>query len=62
VGVVRLARTPRREEFPCAPSWSPIHLGRLGTPAEIGELVAFLAMERSRFVARQAINFTGGWP
>lgn len=36
--------------------------GRLGSPEEIGELIAFLASGRSRFTTGQAIHFTGGWP
>ena len=36
--------------------------GRLGTPDEIGELIAFLASGRSKFVTGQIFYFTGGWP
>jgi NAD(P)-dependent dehydrogenase (short-subunit alcohol dehydrogenase family) len=39
-----------------------VPMGRLGTPEEIGELVAFLASGRSQFVTGQVIHFTGGWP
>ncbi len=39
-----------------------VPMGRLGTPEEIGELVAFLASGRSGFVTGQVIHFTGGWP
>jgi len=39
-----------------------VPMGRLGTPEEIGELVAFLASGRSPFVTGQVIHFTGGWP
>lgn len=39
-----------------------VPMGRLGTPEEIGELVAFLASGRSGFVTGQVIYFTGGWP
>ena len=41
---------------------SIVPMGRLGTPEEIGELVAFLASGRSSFVTGQVIYFTGGWP
>lgn len=41
---------------------SVVPMGRLGTPEEIGELVAFLASGRSSFVTGQVIYFTGGWP
>lgn len=41
---------------------SIVPMGRLGTPDEIGELVAFLASGRSSFVTGQVIYFTGGWP
>lgn len=39
-----------------------VPFGRLGTPEEIGELVAFLVSGRTPFVTGQIINFTGGWP
>lgn len=41
---------------------SVVPMGRLGTPEEIGELVAFFASGRSSFVTGQVIYFTGGWP
>lgn len=39
-----------------------VPMGRLGTPEEIGELIAFLASGRAPFVTGQVIDFTGGWP
>jgi len=39
-----------------------VPMGRLGTPEEIGELIAFLVSGRSSFVTGQVIYFTGGWP
>lgn len=39
-----------------------VPVGRLGRPAEIGELIAFLASGRAPFVTGQVIDFTGGWP
>lgn len=39
-----------------------VPMGRLGTPEEIGELVAFLVSGRAPFVTGQIVNFTGGWP
>jgi NAD(P)-dependent dehydrogenase (short-subunit alcohol dehydrogenase family) len=39
-----------------------VPMGRLGTPEEVGELIAFLASGRSTFVTGQTIYFTGGWP
>lgn len=36
--------------------------GRLGEPAEVGALIAFLASGKSRFTTGQVIYFTGGWP
>jgi len=39
-----------------------VPMGRLGTPEEIGELIAFLVSERSTFLTSQVIYFTGGWP
>lgn len=37
-----------------------IPLGRIGTPQEVGNLVAFLASEASSYCTGQAINATGG--
>lgn len=39
-----------------------VPMGRLGTPEEIGELIAFLVAGRVPFMTGQVINFTGGWP
>jgi len=39
-----------------------VPMGRLGDPAEVGELIAFLVSGRSTFVTGQVIGFTGGWP
>jgi 3-oxoacyl-[acyl-carrier protein] reductase len=39
-----------------------VPMGRLGTPEEVGELIAFLASGRSAFLTGQVIHFTGGWP
>lgn len=39
-----------------------VPMGRLGTPEEIGELIAFLTSSHASFVTGQVINFTGGWP
>ncbi len=37
-----------------------IPLGRIGDPAEVGELVAFLASGASSYITGQAVNITGG--
>jgi len=37
-----------------------IPLGRIGTPEEVGNLVAFLASEASSYCTGQAINISGG--
>ncbi|MFW5937172.1 MAG: SDR family NAD(P)-dependent oxidoreductase, partial [Desulfosalsimonas sp.] len=37
-----------------------IPLGRIGDPAEVGELVAFLASDASSYITGQAVNVTGG--
>lgn len=41
---------------------SLVPMGRLGTPEEVGELIAFLASGRCGFLTGQTIYFTGGWP
>ena len=37
-----------------------IPMGRLGTPEEVADLVAFLASDQSAYITGQAINITGG--
>lgn len=37
-----------------------IPLGRMGTPADVGDLVAFLASDQAGFITGQAYNLTGG--
>lgn len=36
--------------------------GRLGTPEELGALIAFLVSGTATFVTGQTVFFTGGWP
>jgi NAD(P)-dependent dehydrogenase (short-subunit alcohol dehydrogenase family) len=36
--------------------------GRLGEPAEVGEVVRFLATTKARFLTGAVIDFSGGWP
>lgn len=38
-----------------------VPFGRLGRPAEAGELIAFFASGRAPFVTGQTVDFTGGW-
>ncbi|CAB3257308.1 unnamed protein product [Arctia plantaginis] len=38
-----------------------IPLGRLGTPAEVAELVAFLSSDKSSFITGAAIDISGGF-
>lgn len=45
-----------REKEMCA----TIPIGRLGAPAEVAELIAFLASDASSYITGQAINITGG--
>lgn len=39
-----------------------VPMGRLGDPAEVGELIAFLVSGSSTFTTGEVIGFTGGWP
>lgn len=39
-----------------------VPFGRLGQPAEVGELIAFLVTGRSPFTTGQVVHFSGGWP
>jgi len=45
-----------RERLMC----ETIPLGRIGTPEEVGDLVAWLASDESSYVTGQAVNITGG--
>jgi 3-oxoacyl-[acyl-carrier protein] reductase len=36
-------------------------LGRLGTPDDVADVVAFLCSDRSRFITGQSINVSGGF-
>lgn len=39
-----------------------VPVGRLADPAEIGEVIAFLATVNTRFLTGAVIDFSGGWP
>ncbi|MFO1066932.1 MAG: SDR family oxidoreductase [Geminicoccaceae bacterium] len=39
-----------------------VPVGRLADPAEIGEVIAFLATVRTRFLTGAIVDFSGGWP
>jgi NAD(P)-dependent dehydrogenase (short-subunit alcohol dehydrogenase family) len=39
-----------------------VPVGRLADPHEIGEVIAFLATVRTRFLTGAIIDFSGGWP
>ncbi len=39
-----------------------VPVGRLADPAEIGEVIAFLATVQTRFLTGAVIDFSGGWP
>lgn len=41
---------------------SSVPAGRLGSPEEIGEVIAFLATARTRFLTGSILEFSGGWP
>lgn len=44
-----------------APAGVPFRRGR-GKPHEIGEVIAFLAALRTRFLTRAIVDFSGVWP
>lgn len=39
-----------------------VPVGRLAEPSEIGEVIAFLATAKTRFMTGAIIDFSGGWP
>lgn len=39
-----------------------VPVGRLAEPHEIGEVIAFLATVRTRFLTGAIVDFSGGWP
>lgn len=39
-----------------------VPLGRLAEPEEIGEVIAFLATVKTRFLTGAILDFSGGWP
>ncbi|MCA0405333.1 MAG: SDR family oxidoreductase [Proteobacteria bacterium] len=39
-----------------------VPVGRLADPSEIGEVIAFLATAKTRFMTGAIIDFSGGWP
>jgi 3-oxoacyl-[acyl-carrier protein] reductase len=39
----------------------PVALKRFGTPAEIGNVVVFLASDEASYVTGATINVDGGW-
>lgn len=52
-----------REVFPDGPSQADLQsipLGRLGTPREIGDLVAFLCSDRAAYVSGTVVSVDGG--
>jgi NAD(P)-dependent dehydrogenase (short-subunit alcohol dehydrogenase family) len=36
-------------------------LGRLGTPEDVADVVAFLCSESARFITGQSVNVSGGF-
>jgi NAD(P)-dependent dehydrogenase (short-subunit alcohol dehydrogenase family) len=40
---------------------SKVPLGRLGKPAEVAEMIAFLASDGANFITGQVIPIAGGW-
>jgi NAD(P)-dependent dehydrogenase (short-subunit alcohol dehydrogenase family) len=49
------------DEKALAKMTSKVPLGRLGTPDEVAEVIAFLASNRSDFMTAQVIPVAGGW-
>jgi len=49
-----IAGVPVKDMLPRIP------LGRLGTPAEVAEVVAFLCSERASYITGQVIPVNGG--
>src|SRR5207248_4680961 len=67
-GAIEIERT-RHEDPDYASTWGRVTpLGRVGTPADVGDAVVFLASDESRFVSGQTLWVDGGlfsratWP
>lgn len=50
----------REVDISARPDYGNTPVGRVGEPGEIGEVVAFLASERARFITGQEIIVDGG--
>lgn len=64
LGELALASAARQDTTPAAirQGWiDAIPLGRLGRPAEIGDLVAFLASERAAYLTGITVQIDGGY-
>lgn len=62
-GPIRTPMAGERLSDPAQMAWltGRVPLGRIGEPAEIGELAAFLLSERASFISGEVVYADGGW-
>ena len=62
-GPIRTPMAAERLQEPAQVEWltGRVPLGRIGEPAEIGELAEFLLSDRASYVSGEIVYADGGW-